>query len=291
MKAAAAVIDADAIAASLARPWESIPDSEKTFVLRTVDSSRCSFHTGWQWPAPGTLVVAPDWEPTDRCGYGLHGLLNGNGNHRLISFAKDAIGQVVQVVRAEIVVITADGGGKVKFPRCIEVFSGTLRESVRELLKRDADASAGIVPFAQVTDDRDRETIATPAGAGAASATGDRGAASATGYRGAASATGAQAVACARNESRARAGENGILILIAEPDPDVEGSRARAVVRYVGEGGIKAGVFYKLDGKGQVVESADDDDDYLPFPANIKQLVADRLAENEKLHNEGCADA
>jgi hypothetical protein len=133
---------------------------------------------------------------------------------------------------------------------------------------RGAASATGSQGAASATGDRGAASATGYRGAasatgyqGAASATGDRGAASATGYqgaasatgdRGAASATGKHAVACGLGiNSRAMAGETGAIVLVYRNDDDqIVHIRASKV----GENGIKAGVFYKLDSDGQFVE-------------------------------------
>ena len=41
--------------------------------LRAVDADGTAYN-GFKWPATG-LCEAPNWEPTAKCGYGLHGYL------------------------------------------------------------------------------------------------------------------------------------------------------------------------------------------------------------------------
>jgi len=50
---------------------------DEILVLRDVKPDMSS-HGGFVWPESG-IVEAPDWEPTDRCGHGLHGLPWGEG--------------------------------------------------------------------------------------------------------------------------------------------------------------------------------------------------------------------
>ena len=88
---------------------------------------------------------------------------------------------------------------------------------------------------------------------GAASATGDYGAASATGYQGAASATGFGGAAVSIGyQGRAMAGETGVIVL-AYRNEDGEIIHIRA--SKVGDNGIKAGVWYRLDKQGNFVEA------------------------------------
>lgn len=58
---------------------------ETALVLRTCDKDGRSYN-GFQWPSEGP-VSCPDWDPTPRCGGGLHGLLWGEGDGSLLSWA------------------------------------------------------------------------------------------------------------------------------------------------------------------------------------------------------------
>ena len=87
---------------------------------------------------------------------------------------------------------------------------------------------------------------------GAASATGNYGAASATGQYGAASATGHRGAAISLGyQGQAMAGETGVIVLayINEADEIIHIRASK-----VGDNGIKAGVWYRLDKQGNFVE-------------------------------------
>jgi len=75
---------------------------------------------GFKWPRKGK-VTAPDWEPTAECGNGLHALLNGEGDSGLLSWDDSALWQVVKFDATTMV----DLGGKVKFPACTVLHTGT----------------------------------------------------------------------------------------------------------------------------------------------------------------------
>ena len=80
-------------------------------VLRTCNSEMTS-HGGFEWPESGP-VSCDDWDPTPRCGGGLHGLLWGEGNGMLLSWDSDARWLVVKVKTCDVVSIDDE---KVKFP-------------------------------------------------------------------------------------------------------------------------------------------------------------------------------
>ena len=87
-------------------------------VLRTCDKDRGSYN-GFQWPESGP-VEATDWEPTEQCGKGLHGLPWGEGCGALMNWDEGAKWLVVDVPDDSII----DLGGKVKFPKGKVVYCG-----------------------------------------------------------------------------------------------------------------------------------------------------------------------
>jgi hypothetical protein len=87
-------------------------DNNFVLVLRTCDKDLRGFNE-FQWPESG-FVEAPDWNPEPVCGYGLHGLLWGEGSHDYLDWGESARWLVCKVEASSIV----DLSGKVKFPRC-----------------------------------------------------------------------------------------------------------------------------------------------------------------------------
>jgi hypothetical protein len=66
------------------------PVKEMLF-LRTCKPGGIS-HSGFVWPLTvGATVTAPDWDPSPKCGNGLHGLKDGQGDARLMGWSEDAI--------------------------------------------------------------------------------------------------------------------------------------------------------------------------------------------------------
>jgi hypothetical protein len=64
---------------------------EEMLFLRTCAPGGIS-HNGFLWPLEvGAVVTAPDWDPAPKCGGGLHGLKDGNGNAGLMNWSLDAI--------------------------------------------------------------------------------------------------------------------------------------------------------------------------------------------------------
>jgi len=106
---------------------------------------------------------------------------------------------------------------------------------------------------------------------GQASASGQRGQASASGQRGQASASGDYGQASALR-GRARAGDLGIILLFKH---DATANRDRVIVGYVGENGIEAGKWYKLNDAGTIVESPAGDSWFDGFAAAPFECAAD----------------
>ena len=107
-------------------------DSDKgkktALMLRTCDKNLRS-HGGFQWPESG-WAEAPDWEPTQECGNGLHGLLWGEGDASLLAH-EDLTSRwmVAEIDTDEMVDLT----GKVKVRRANVVHVGTKESSTAYL--------------------------------------------------------------------------------------------------------------------------------------------------------------
>lgn len=184
-----------------------------TYLLRTADANRCSYG-GFQYPVKGN-VAAPDWDPSPVCGRGLHGLLMGEGEGRLLDWSPDATWQVLRVAVTSVVRI---GEGKVKAPRGTVVYSGDRVGATSYLVARGAN-------------------VATMAG-GTATA-GNRGTATA-GHGGTATA-GNRGTATTGEDGTATAGDGGRIQITW-----YDGSRYRLAVGYVGEDGIEPQVAYQV---------------------------------------------
>jgi hypothetical protein len=156
-------------------------------MVRTCDAECRSTHEfagRFRWPRPDEdlghgpgVAVAPDWDPTARCGGGLHGALWGVGDASLLQWGEGPVGLVVEVLAKDVV----DLGGKVKVPRGRVVFAGLVADAVAWM--------HGYTPKTLLSA-AFHATIANAGTRGAASSTGYGGAASSTGYGGAASSTG-----------------------------------------------------------------------------------------------------
>jgi hypothetical protein len=209
--------------------------NDKVLCLRTVDSNRRSYKE-FQWPESGE-VVAPDWDPKPECGNGLHGLLKGEGDASLLRDEADTIWQVVEVDSA----LCVNLDGKVKFPRCMVVFSGSKEGAIEMIEERHPDAA---VVFGTAT--AGYFGTATAGYSGTATA-GDFGTATA-GYSGTATA-GYFGTATAGDSGTATAGEFGCVSIRYW-----DGHRYRMTIGYTGEDGLEPNVRYRLDENHKLVK-------------------------------------
>ena len=113
---------------------------KKVLVLRTCNADMTS-HNGFRWPKQGP-VEATDWEPTYKCGHGLHGLLWGEGDGPLLNWSDDAVWQVVRVEETDILTGKDDLLMKCKYPKGEVVFSGDRKSATDYLLAHGAVGKA-----------------------------------------------------------------------------------------------------------------------------------------------------
>ena len=92
----------------------------EVLILRRIPQSRISNGNGiakdFVWPVGvGSVVTAPDWEPTNKCGHGLHGWPYGFGLGEGCDY--DIINDVWLVigVKPEDIIGELEGGAKCKF--------------------------------------------------------------------------------------------------------------------------------------------------------------------------------
>jgi hypothetical protein len=168
----------------------------KVLVVRTADPERRS-HGGFQWPETGP-VTCPDWDARPVCGGGLHGLLWGEGDGSYLSWAEEALWQIVEVDASTIV----DIDGKVKFPAGDVLFTGPRKEAL-DFFDANGGAERAAVGAMRTAG---YAGTATAGDAGTATA-GNRGTATA-GYAGTATA-GDAGTATAGNRGTATAGYAG----------------------------------------------------------------------------------
>ncbi len=119
----------------------AMTSSDHTLMLRTCtrqSDGRLTSYDGFEWPALGP-VECPDadplyplrhWDPTPKCGNGLHGFLRGCGDGGLASWGEDAVWMVVEVLASDVVCLD----GKVKVPRGRVLHAGK-REDALALMR------------------------------------------------------------------------------------------------------------------------------------------------------------
>lgn len=120
---------------------------EKVLVTRFCRSGldlRSAHNPNFPWPREGP-VSCPDWDPTPRCGGGLHGWLWGKGDPDAWMFHPSHAMLVVEVLKDDIV--SLDNGDKVKFPKGTVVHCGS-RESVTQFM---ADRGHVGITYGQMT--------------------------------------------------------------------------------------------------------------------------------------------
>jgi hypothetical protein len=202
-------------------------------IMRTCNANMTS-RGGFKWPRKG-LVTCSDWEPTYKCGNGLHGLLNGEGNGSLLNWSGDAVWLVVMVEESAILSGQGDLTDKCKFPCGTVVFSGARDKAIAEMVKRGANL-AKIVGGTATAGDYGTAT----AGVGGTATAGVGGTATA-GYRG---------TATAGYRGTATAGVGGILNIRYW-----DGNRYRIAIFYVGEDNIEPNTPYRLNDDHKAVKA------------------------------------
>ena len=180
------------------------PAEHRALMLRTCGDDMKSYG-GFVWPTEG-YVEAPDWNPKACCGYGLHGLLWGEGDGSLVSWDPAARWLVCEIDTREVVELN----GKIKVPRAWVLFVGD-RAGATEYLVRNGGHGRAIVGGTATAGDHGTATAgyrgtATAGYHGTATA-GDGGAATA-GARGTATA-GVRGTATAGDCGTATAGDHG----------------------------------------------------------------------------------
>ena len=222
-------------------PFCSATESKKETVgngyvlcLRTVNKDHTAYN-GFIWPETGE-VSAPDWNPKAECGGGLHGYLRGVGDGSQIKW--NGLFQVVSVLESEIVDL---GEGKVKFPRCTVVFTGSQKDAT-DILVREYPGLPVIGATVVVGDN-----LTANAGNSGTAIAGNRGTATACDYGTAT--VGICGTATAGNYGTASAGINGTAIAGDNGILNIKywNGRYRVATAYVGENGILPNVKYKLN--------------------------------------------
>jgi hypothetical protein len=257
----------------------------KTLVLRTCAADMTSHKGTFTWPRQGP-VECTDWDPNPECGNGLHGLPWGNGDWTLLSSADDAVWQVVEVETSALVSID---NNKAKFQRGTVLFSGSRVDAVIRVLC-GSEAMSNTMLAAQAWDEKagNSSTAASSGYSSTAASSGDSSTAASSGYSSTAASSGDSSKAASSGDystaassgnsstaassgdsstadcdgasgiaasiglaGQAKAGANGLLILTHWVESE---KRYRACVGNVGEDGIKADTWYRVDG-GKLVEA------------------------------------
>ena len=191
-------------------------NQNKAWVLRTCKADGTSYG-GFKWPSEvGSIVKCNDWKPAAECGNGLHGLLDGWGNYRLLSDDADAIWQIVEVDRDKCVEIN----DKVKFESCELIYSGNMAAAMTMI----CDYQIKIM-LAKIANNCTTNT-----------ASGDNSQLAASGN--------ISIVVCSGLNGIVSAGENGCIALTWWDEVNY---RYRLEVGYVGENGIKPNTNYRLN--------------------------------------------
>ena len=99
-------------------------------VMKTVDADMKAYG-GFQWPGVGGVVEPEVWDPSPKCGGGLHGYLWGAGDTGLYSFEDDANWIVFEAAEADVV----DLGDKVKVRQAKVVFVGSRLDAANFMLR------------------------------------------------------------------------------------------------------------------------------------------------------------
>ena len=225
--------------ARVERPYK-LPKG-RALMLRTCDAGLRG-HGGFQWPSAG-LVEAPDWHDRATCDGGLFGLLWGAGSAACLSYEDTTRRWMVCEVETEAVVDV--DREKIKAPRAWVVLVGTREEAVA-LISAHAPVGTAVVFGTATAGDAG---TATAGDAGTATA-GVRGTATA-GVRGTATA-GDAGTATAGDAGTATAGAYGC---VAVEWYDCSRGVYRRTVAEVDGVTIKAGVAYRCDASGRLVEA------------------------------------
>lgn len=94
------------------------------FLRSTAQDGRS--YNGFRWPdLAGEMVEAPDWDPTPKCGGGLHGLEAGLGDWALMAAPADQTARWYVCGARRDQAVSIDGS-KIKVPRCRVLYVGHL---------------------------------------------------------------------------------------------------------------------------------------------------------------------
>ena len=222
--------------------------------------------TAFRWPRSG-VVEAPDWNSEPKCGGGLHGLEFGEGTWSLLS--EDETGTEewrVILVQPEDFIRLSDGENiKIKMRRGEVVYCGNKAEALarvmcgKEAMERaqlaassgDSSKAASSGNYSTSASSGDSSKAASSGNYSTAASSGDSSTAASSGSYSTAEQKGSSGISAAIGANvRAKAGENGLLILTWW---DGQAKRFRACVGEVGIDGIEADAWYKVE-NGKLVK-------------------------------------
>ena len=211
-------------------------------VLRCCRSDFTS-RNGFVWPSEvGAVVVAPDWEPTEECGNGLHGWLYGHGDITCVTYWEEADSKWLVLEVDDVIELD----GKCKFERAVVRFAGGKSDAAAFLLQHEPRATAEkVIGLTVSVGALGTATV----GDGGTATVGAYGTAT-VGYKGTAT-VGDGGTATVGDGGTATGGEYAELRIRWY---DCEACRYRTEIAYVGENGIKPNVAYRLNDEHRFVE-------------------------------------
>ena len=248
---------------TIKKPHQWVNADGEVLILRFSNLDGTS-KNGFQHPMEvGGIVVAPDWDPQNVCGGGIHGWPLGLGLGEGKEPDWHALWQVYSA-KPEDVSGELEGGSKCKFKTGTLRFRGAWNDATDFVLSDQikwvqyaSSGAASATGWSGAASATGWSGAASATGwRGAASATGESGAASATGWRGAASATGCSAAAVVTGlDGIAKAGDFGCIALAWLNAPAERIEMRCALTGCVG--GLKANTWYRLSEVGDFVEAGE----------------------------------
>ena len=206
-------------------------------VIRTCDKDMKGFG-GFPWPESGPVEAPEEWDkswgpkPSNYiggfrkdvdCGGGLHGIAGVTDDWGLLNWDIEAKALILKTEKAELLQVS----GKVKFRFCVVEKVTSLAAALCEVICTAFRINQQVE---EIKKESGHDKIAS-------------------GVRSQLAASGKDSVAVAASPCcTAKAGENGAIVLTWH-----DGNRYRIAVAYVGENGIEAGVFYKLNESGAFI--------------------------------------
>ena len=195
------------------------------------------------WPSEvGAVVVAPDWEPTEECGNGLHGWLYGHGDIACVTYWEETDSKWLVLEVDDVIELN----GKCKFERAVVRFVGAKSNAAAFLLENEPLANAEkVIGLTLSAGDEESLLVGT-----LGTATVGNGGTATVGYKGTAT-VGDYGTATVGDYGTVTGGENAELRIRWY---DYGAERYRTAIAYVGENGIKPNTPYRLNDEHQFVE-------------------------------------